>query len=272
MKFHYDDRTRSGMFLRAIQLTEFADTVTTLLSHVNLYWMEYDDGYLPPHLCLYGLATSIHQTMQGWLRDVISPHVRRVLEDDDLLDGREFLSNLPRVQGVPRVNRMGSDDRQASDNYTRGCGGSDSRGGNMHDVSHGRHLPPSEGTPAQGRGCIPRGPGRLARPDHNRRPFLPDVQCAACKRVGHVAKHCDMLANAICLERYMKHDMSPAIRDSIEKEWLDRWQERLGHPTNTPRQVLRAYVEELDITVAGLDDQMEWDTWEDDDAEAPQVE
>jgi len=70
----------------------------------------------------------------------------------------------------------------------------------------------------------------------------------------------------------MKHDMSPAIRDWIEKEWLDRWQKRLGHPTNTPRQVLQAYVEELDITVAGLDDQMEWDTWEDDDAEAPQVE
>jgi hypothetical protein len=31
-----------------------------------------------------------------------------------------------------------------------------------------------------------------------------------------------MLATAICLERYMKHDMSATIRDSIEKEWLDR--------------------------------------------------
>jgi hypothetical protein len=60
----------------------------------------------------------------------------------------------------------------------------------------------------------------------------------------------------------MKHDMSPGIRDAIEKEWLDRWRERLGNPTHTPRQVLRAYVEELDITVAGLDDAMEWDTWE----------
>ncbi len=70
----------------------------------------------------------------------------------------------------------------------------------------------------------------------------------------------------------MKHDMSPAIRDSIEKEWLDRWQECLGHPTNTLRQVLLAYVEELDITVAGLNDQMEWDTWEDNNADAPQVE
>jgi hypothetical protein len=81
-----------------------------------------------------------------------------------------------------------------------------------------------------------------------------------------------MLATAICLERYIKNDMSPAIRDSIEKEWLNRGRERLGNPTNTPRQVLRAYVEKLDITVAGLDDQMEWDAWEDDDADVPPVE
>ena len=79
-----------------------------------------------------------------------------------------------------------------------------------------------------------------------------------------MAKHCDMLATAICLERYMKHDMSTKIWDSIEKEWLDRWKERLGNPSQTPRQVLRAYVEELDITVAGLDDAMEWDYWDND--------
>jgi hypothetical protein len=35
VKFYYDDRTCSGMFLRGVQSTEFADTVTTLLSHVN---------------------------------------------------------------------------------------------------------------------------------------------------------------------------------------------------------------------------------------------
>jgi len=38
--------------------------------------------------------------------------------------------------------------------------------------------------------------------------------------------------------------------------------ERLGNPSQTPRQDLRAYVEELDITVAGLDDAMEWDYWD----------
>jgi len=71
-----------------------------------------------------------------------------------------------------------------------------------------------------------------------------------------------MLATAICLERYMKHDMSARIRDSIEKEWLECWKERLGNPTQTPRQILRSYVEDLDITVAGLDDVMEWDCWD----------
>ncbi len=81
-----------------------------------------------------------------------------------------------------------------------------------------------------------------------------------------------MIATATCLKGYMKHDLSPALRDSIKKEWLDRWKERLGNPTHTSRQVLRAYVEELDITVAGLDDQMEWDYWEDDNVDAPQVE
>jgi hypothetical protein len=87
-----------------------------------------------------------------------------------------------------------------------------------------------------------------------------------------MAKHCDMLATAICLEWYMKHDMSPALRDSIEKERLNRWKEQLGNPTQTPHQVLRAYVEELDITVAGLDNQIEWDYWDEDDVDNPQLE
>ena len=63
----------------------------------------------------------------------------------------------------------------------------------------------------------------------------------------------------------MKHDMSTTIHNSIEKEWLDHWKERLGNPTQTPRQFLQAYVEELNITVAGLDDAMEWDIWDNSD-------
>ena len=251
LNFHYDDRTRSGIFLRAIQFSEFADTVTTLQSHVNSFREEFEDGYLPPHLRLHGLATSIHQNTQARLRDIATPRARRL---DD---------NFSRVQGVPICHRIGRDGTPRGGGFKdRGADRTDRACGRFDDDQHrGGHSTPPSG--ARG-GRPPRGRGQLARPDRNRRPFLPDVQCAACKRVGHVAKHCDMLATAICLERYMKHDMSTTIQDSIEKEWLDRWKERLGNPSQTPRQVLRLYVEELDITVAGLDSAMEWEYWDDD--------
>jgi hypothetical protein len=65
LNFHYNDCTRSGQFLRAVQYSQFADTVMLLQSHVNLHWQEFEDGYLPPNLCLHGLANSIHQNAQA---------------------------------------------------------------------------------------------------------------------------------------------------------------------------------------------------------------
>jgi len=258
VRFYYDDRTRSGMFLRGVQSTEYADTVITLLSHINSFRQEFDDGYLPPHLRVHGLATSIHQATLARLRNVITPRVRHIHEDGQVRGHFLLGGESSHVQGVPTVNRFSRDSG-------RDRGGPTSLRRNTSDAGRMRQ----DETPDRGRNSRhPRGPGRLARPDRNRRPFLPDVQCAACKRVGHVAKHCDMLATAICLERYMKADLSPALRDSIEQEWLERWKERLGNPTLTPRQVLRAYVEDLDITVAGLDEEMEWDAWVDGDYDA----
>jgi hypothetical protein len=63
MHFHYGDRTRSRIFLRAIEFSNFADMVTTLQSHVNLFQEPFNDDYLPPHLRIHGLATSIHQNI-----------------------------------------------------------------------------------------------------------------------------------------------------------------------------------------------------------------
>jgi hypothetical protein len=56
----------------------------------------------------------------------------------------------------------------------------------------------------------------------------------------------------------MKEDLSPSLWDAIEQDWLKKWKERLGHPSSTPRQVLHRYVEALDITVARLNDKMDW--------------
>ena len=162
------------------------------------------------------------------------------------------------IQGPPAVFRFerqrGDDRRGQYDQRGRGDSDRDRTQGAGYDS-----RPPRD----RDRPRRPRGP--VANPDRNRRPYLADVQCDACKRVGHVAKHCDMLATAICLERYMKNVLSPSVRDTIEADWLARWKDKLGNPTSTPRQVLRAYVEDLDITVAHLDDEMDWDLWEDDD-------
>ena len=259
--FHYDERTRSGIFLRAIQHSDYADTVTTLQSQVNTY-REFDEGYLPNHLRLHGLATSIHQNSMSRQHDIGNPRVRRIAGD------------MTPVQGIPRVYRV---DRQRGDDRRGGYGsrgGFDldrdrAQGGFDRDRGYGnaggpspRAAPPRD----RDRPRKPRGP--VSNPDRNRRPYLADVQCDACKRVGHVAKHCDMLATAICLERYMKNVLSPSVRDTIETEWLARWKDKLGNPTATPRQVLRAYVADLDITVAHLDDEIEWDLWDDEDVMA----
>ncbi len=49
----------------------------------------------------------------------------------------------------------------------------------------------------------------------------------------------------------------------IKQEWLACWNDHLSHPDVTPHQVICLYVEQLNITVARLDDKMDWDIWDD---------
>ncbi len=55
------------------------------------------------------------------------------------------------------------------------------------------------------------------------------------------------------------------VWDAIEKDWLAKWKERLCNPDITPWQVMQANIEELDITVAHVNDAMDWRCWDDDD-------
>ena len=89
----------------------------------------------------------------------------------------------------------------------------------------------------------------------------PVILCVACKRRGHPASKCDMLAMALFLERYTKSTMTSTDRDKIESAWLQRWKERLGNPSRLPRKAMKTYLEEMDITPDVLDDQMEWECW-----------
>ena len=175
------------------------------------------------------------------MRDIASPLIRRIDVGPSPIQGPP---HSPMVYRYERQDRQGATrDRDAT--------GGKGRDQDRRAVSWGDDQRDND-RPRQHRGPVPDRPRQRRgppRPDRNRRPYLADVQCAACKRVGHVAKLCDMLATAICLERCMKHDLNTSSRDSIEKDWLKRWTERLGNPDRTPRQVMRTYVEDLDITV-----------------------
>jgi hypothetical protein len=60
----------------------------------------------------------------------------------------------------------------------------------------------------------------------------------------------------------MKNDLSATLCNAIEKEWLEHWKEQLSNPNITPHQVMQTYVEAHDITIAGLDEEMDWSCWE----------
>ncbi len=69
----------------------------------------------------------------------------------------------------------------------------------------------------------------------------------------------------------MKNNLLSSTCNAVEKEWLTRWKEHLGNPDSTLRQVMQTYVEDLDITVAHLDDIMDWGCWDVDAFEEPNV-
>ena len=259
----FSARTQTNMFLRNIQPSEYADVVTTLQSQVNAYLAEDDDGYLPANLCINGIATAIYMNASARVRDVglASPRVRRVAGDwDSTLLPPVSDDELP-LCGVqdycPRVYRV----EQGQDRFRRpydrdGPAGRGGRGFDRDMAGRGR------GDFARdGRRPSPRD--RSIRPDLRRRTFLPGVQCAACKRLGHEASSCDMLAIALFLDKYKK-TLPDDSRRTIESTWVARFKEKLGQPQRSPTQVMKAYCNDLDITSGHLDLAMDWDCWPED--------
>jgi hypothetical protein len=76
---------------------------------------------------------------------------------------------------------------------------------------------------------------------------------------------CDMLAQALFLTKYMKHFLDDRTREKLETAWLDCWRAQLGKLSRTPRTVMRAYLDEMDMTLEDLNAQMCWDCWQSDD-------
>jgi hypothetical protein len=65
-----DNCKRSCTFLWAVEHTVYVDVVTTLQMHVETF-QDFEDGYLPPHLCLMGLAQRINKNRQSCVQDIL---------------------------------------------------------------------------------------------------------------------------------------------------------------------------------------------------------
>ena len=288
---YFDAGTRTSVFLRAIVDSKYADIVTLLQAQVDSFRSaDGDDGYLPHHLRLSGIATLINTNAKAHVRDCASPRINRALgsssagdsaydsgQDWDTVDVEEL--SYSHVQGyTPRVCRLdqgrdradaGRDRGRLDQGRDRADAGRDRDRYRDRDqdrgVSRGRReqdprrdfVTRDRGPPRPGA----RGPqGRALRPDQRRRPFFPGVTCAACKRTGHEALNCDMLAIAFFVDRH-KDRLSDAEKSSIEDKWISCWKDTIGQPTRTPWQVMRAYCEALDITAKHLVEAMDWEYW-----------
>jgi hypothetical protein len=60
----------------------------------------------------------------------------------------------------------------------------------------------------------------------------------------------------------MKGHLSNAAMDLIESDWVDKWKDWLEHTCRKPRQMMRTYLEDLDISEDALDAQFNWACWD----------
>ena len=264
----YDDRSRSVTFLQAITAPAYIDAANTILINVHNFFGSEFDASLPPALCIMGIANQLHE--QAVKRSAaIVPRARRLAytTDDDYddlpdypsasrMDGNRRWSDRPAPPDrQPRYERGYRDDTR-SDRNDRGGDGNSGRPG------RGAPRPLVQGSRGPARQQNPRG--RYVRPDRNRGAYLPDIICDACRRPGHVAATCDVLAMALFIEKY-KRDISSDLKDKLERDWVSRWKETVG--SNKPRRVMKTYVDHLDISVDDLDDLLCWDCWPDNEPE-----
>ena len=242
----FSARDRTNIFLRAVAPSEYADIVTTIMTSVDTYRHPEDDGHLPDQFRINEIAMLIHTNAKHRTRDFRTPRINRVtVPPDTFFADDDDQDHFAIVQGYRpqacRVERQG--DRSPAGPRT-----TPQRVGDRYGD--------------RGKGTTTMAPqGRYTRPDQRRRPFQQGVQCAACKRLGHEAANCDMLALGLFISRYTKEDLTAADRDAIEQQWLKRWKDKLGMPARTPRQVMRTFCDSNNITEDFLDQAMDWDCW-----------
>ena len=96
------------IFLRAISTSDYANIVTLLQTQVDSFCNPNNDGFLPHHLWLNGIATLINKNATARVRDFATPRIHRVDgmdTDRDLFDKVE--QPFCHVQGyTPRALQL----------------------------------------------------------------------------------------------------------------------------------------------------------------------
>jgi hypothetical protein len=72
----HDNCNKSIMFLQAEHDPVYIDVITMLQAHIDTFQSK-DFGYLPPTLCMMGLATQMNKNARARIRDIV-PRMRRV--------------------------------------------------------------------------------------------------------------------------------------------------------------------------------------------------
>lgn len=238
-----DQHDASTLFLKGIDQPELAVIVSHLLMDINSAVARDGDheGTLPHNLRIGALTDTIANTGSTSTGTLSMPRVHRVGGmnlADSALDAA--------IHGIPGYCIQGFDVPRVF--FT--SGGNRGR----------RDGPPPGSAPPKRKQSRPSG--RFPRPDKRHR-FDENVQCDACRRVSHMAISCDMLAICIFIDEYMRDHLNDRQRTQIMDAWMKRHREKLGRPRNGPRQVTRTYMEDLDLSMADIGAQLDWEAWED---------
>ena len=163
----HDEQTKSISFLQVIREPAYVDVITTLHAHIDTFQSP-DLGYLPPHLCMIGLATQMHKNVRAQVRDIF-PCVHRAMEyPSPSIQGYEP-NQLSLMDGAKLVYTATTADLSAM-TLSRGGSQEDSWSANMFRQGRSGEGPRD-----------PAGRGRYAHPNRNRSTWDPNVVCAACK-------------------------------------------------------------------------------------------
>ena len=199
------------------------DVITTLQARIDTYLSQPDFGYLPPNLCMMGLAGQMNKNARARVWNVAPRIARQSMWDHD--DGHHSTLEIQGYQIPWAYSTETPRDCLPYDGLNQGC-----QHDHCHDNKEGGceafHRPDRE----SGRepfchrkktGMERNGHRRgYACPDHNRHAWDPNIICAACKWRSHPASICDMLAMALFLDKYISKMMSHVDRDKIETAWL----------------------------------------------------